>query len=113
MGEYLAHSAQKGFPAQTYKDHVQGVQVRGMRYAKEAEEYYFEDNTKISDVVYVSSQYHDLGKLEDVNQEVLRTGSSQKLPINHVDAGCAALLQQKAALSTLAVYAHHRGLPDM
>lgn len=113
MGEYLAHSAQKGFPAQTYKDHVQGVQVRGVRYAKEVEKYYCEDNTKISEMVYVSSRYHDLGKLEDGNQKVLRTDSSSKLPINHVDAGCAALLQKKAAFSALAVYAHHRGLPDM
>lgn len=113
MAEYLAHSAQKGFPAQTYKDHVQGVQKRGIGYAKEAEEYYFKGDAEISNVVCVSARYHDLGKLEEENQKVLRANSSSRLPINHVDAGCAALLKQKAALPALIVYAHHRGLPDM
>ena len=70
MAEYLAHSAQNGFPAQTYKDHVQGVQKRGIGYAKEAEEYYFKGDAEISNVVCVSARYHDLGKLEEENQKV-------------------------------------------
>ena len=37
-----------------------------------------------------AAEFHDLGKLDDVNQEVLRTNSGKML--NHVDAGVAHLL---------------------
>lgn len=113
MDEYLAHSAKEGFPPQTYRDHVEGVRERGMRYAQEAGKYCIESAAGLSDTVRISAQYHDLGKLADENQRVLRTNCSARLPVNHVDAGCAALLDRKAVLSALAVYAHHRGLPDM
>lgn len=113
MEEYLAHSAQNGVPAQSYKDHVRGVRERGVRYAQEAGKYCFMGDACLSDAVRISAFYHDLGKLEDENQKVLHTNSSIKLPINHVDAGSAVLLSRGNTFSALAVYAHHRGLPDV
>lgn len=63
----------------------------------------------------LAAEYHDLGKLDPNNQIVLACGTG-KLPINHVDAGAAYLLQGKTSLDTFAallVYAHHRGLPGL
>lgn len=57
--------------------------------------------------------YHDLGKLESENQEVLRTEETGPLPINHVDAGVAHLLSVGQTEAAIAIYAHHKGLCDM
>lgn len=57
---------------------------------------------------------HDLGKLNPDNQaELHRTKKRVPLPINHVDAGTAVLLQQDDQYAALNVYSHHRGLPNM
>jgi len=59
--------------------------------------------------------YHDLGKLDVENQEVLSGKKSAKaLPVNHVDAGTAYLLQDDniSIFSALVIYAHHIGYPN-
>ena len=115
MTEYLAHSAKGDCPAQTYSAHIQGVCHRAVRYAEEAERYSPNNKRILKSIVQLSALLHDLGKLDEQNQKILhRTGNIRsKLPVNHVDAGCAALKLMRKPYSALAVYAHHRGLPNM
>jgi CRISPR-associated endonuclease/helicase Cas3 len=60
--------------------------------------------------------YHDLGKLDERNQEVLEICSGRPLPLNHVDAGTAYLLKPSGdgarPFAAMLVYSHHRGLPS-
>ena len=115
INSLLAHSAKDGYPAQTYEAHIRSVYEKAACYAKEAEYYAAKINGALSVAVQNSALLHDLGKLEEQNQNVLRSFDNKQhhLPINHVDAGCAALKAENCLYSALTVYAHHRGLPDM
>jgi CRISPR/Cas system-associated endonuclease/helicase Cas3 len=114
---YLARSAAlEDLPPQSYLKHVLHVLVRGRCYLRKALRYAHgldADARALLRILELASEYHDLGKLFDENQEVL---SGQKrtrpLPVRHTDAGVAFLLQRKAYLSALLIYAHHAGLPD-
>ena len=115
MIEYLAHSAKGDYPPQSYAAHVEGVLRRAVQYAGEAEKYALKCRGQLKNVVRHSAVLHDLGKLGDVNQECLcaSSGKNRHLPENHVEAGSAALIAAGSLYSALAVYSHHRGLPDM
>lgn len=111
--EYLAHSAKEGLEAQTYEDHITGVMRRAVDYASEASQYSTVESCTLVETACQCAIWHDLGKLDDQNQAVLRgIVKGKHLPINHVDAGCAELLKNGQLYAALAVYAHHRGLPD-
>lgn len=111
---YLAHSKKDNSSPQTYADHVEGVYTRAVKYAKEAEAYALKTNGLLCSVAGCSAIWHDLGKLDDKNQAVLRGESpGSHLPVNHVDAGTAALIKQNCPYSTLNVFAHHRGLTEI
>jgi CRISPR-associated endonuclease/helicase Cas3 len=64
----------------------------------------------------LAGEYHDLGKVDPDNQQVLhKPNSRQSLPVKHWDAGVAALFQRgptQDPAAAVAVYAHHRGLPN-
>jgi CRISPR-associated endonuclease/helicase Cas3 len=62
--------------------------------------------------VCTSAEYHDLGKIDTANQEVLSNKSQEKLPIKHEDAGTAFLLKRHLP-AALCVFAHHGGLPSI
>ncbi len=113
--EYLAHSAKRNHPAQTYAAHVEGVYCRASKYANEVERYALKCCGQLKNIVQRSAFWHDLGKLDDENQAVLHdlSAKNKHLPINHVDAGSAVLISNDNLYSALAVYSHHRGLPDM
>lgn len=112
----LAHSARDGVPAQTYQQHIENVYRQASLFAAEADHFAADRSGQLQKVVSVAAEYHDLGKLDNENQQVLHmTGKTPKnLPVNHVDAGTAYLLTQKqnAAWSAISVYSHHRGLPN-
>ncbi|MBN1807168.1 MAG: CRISPR-associated endonuclease Cas3'' [Sedimentisphaerales bacterium] len=115
--EPLAHSAKpdRNIPEQSYSDHVGNVLKLAEHNAKQAWHYYHggEEFTK---VVCLAAEFHDLGKLDEANQRILQSISSERhLPINHVDAGVAALLipADANASAALLVNAHHAGLPDI
>lgn len=111
--EYLAHSGKDDCPPQTYRDHVEGVSRRALKYAAEAGRYASEGEESLVSAVRESAELHDLGKLEGKNQDTLHNaGKARHLPVNHVDAG-SAVLKNINVFSALAVYAHHRGLPNM
>ena len=115
MGPLLAHSAQNNFPAQTYEAHICGVSEKASQYAAEAERYAVKSPGVLTAVVQKSAPLHDLGKLDEQNQSVLHRSDSGQLhlPINHVDAGSAALIAEGSLYAALMVYSHHRGLPDL
>lgn len=115
MEDYLAHSAKMEYPAQTYLAHIQGVDMRAVQYAKDVEQHAKYLKNELHDIVHDAACLHDLGKLETENQMVLRGhGQDQRhLPINHVDAGSAALVKNGYGYAALAVYSHHKGLPNM
>jgi CRISPR-associated endonuclease/helicase Cas3 len=118
MDKYLARSPkpEKGIPAQTYKQHVSEV-IRMANYFAEKAAAYTSFGPLLRNVVGYAAEYHDLGKLDDGNQKVLRTVGKGSLPIKHWDAGAAHLMAdpKKLAnkLAALFVHSHHEGLPPL
>jgi CRISPR-associated endonuclease/helicase Cas3 len=111
---YYARSASKTAPRQPYLKHVLHVLVRGRCYLRKVLHYaQVWDAKAIRRIYELAAEYHDLGKLDDENQNILE-GDKQasRLPIPHADAGVAHLLAQNAPTSALLVFAHHAGLPD-
>ena len=111
----IAHSARKKYPPQTYEAHVRGVCERAGKYAAEAECYSVKANGILSTIVRDSALLHDLGKLEERNQSVLCEQSRRRrhLPVDHTDAGSAALQKMGSGCAAMLVYSHHQGLPDL
>lgn len=111
----IAHSARKKYPPQTYEAHVRGVCERAGKYAAEAECYSVKANGILSAIVRDSALLHDLGKLEERNQSVLCEQSRRRrhLPVDHTDAGSAALQKMGSGCAAMLVYSHHQGLPDL
>lgn len=111
----LAHSARKNYPPQTYEAHVRGVCERAGKYAAEAECYSVKANGILSTIVRDSALLHDLGKLEERNQSVLCEQNRRRrhLPVDHTDAGSAALQKMGSGCAAMLVYSHHQGLPDL
>jgi hypothetical protein len=75
------------------------------------------NNVDFIETLNMAAAFHDLGKLCTENQEVLsgrkRISKGVNLPINHVDAGATHLYNECLSNSSMLVYAHHRGLPDV
>lgn len=65
------------------------------QYAAEVEQFAADSSGQLQKVVSWAAEYHDLGKLDEENQKVLRGEGKalKKLPVNHVDAGTAYLLK--------------------
>lgn len=112
---YLAHSAKNGHPAQSYKDHVENTTKLALRFAQEMKTYCRKDAAQLDNILCLAASCHDLGKLDERNQSVLRGEVKERhLAVNHVDAGAAFLKQYKqdALLSLRLVSGHHQGLFD-
>jgi CRISPR-associated endonuclease/helicase Cas3 len=111
---YYARSASDNAPRQTYLNHVLHVLVRGRCYLRKIFCYTEGWNIKAIGRIYeLAAEYHDLGKLDDENQNVLAGDKkASRLPISHADAGVAHLLSIDAPTSALMVFSHHLGLPD-
>ncbi|MFP7755226.1 CRISPR-associated helicase/endonuclease Cas3 [Thermodesulfobacteriota bacterium B35] len=110
----LAHSAQKGTPEQCYRDHVQAVSRKSLANVEGALNFFSGEEDEKDALLHAigsGASLHDLGKVDERNQEVLATpGSGGRLPVNHADAGTAWLLRQRALNGALLVYCHHSGL---
>src|SRR5262245_14328029 len=85
----LAHSPRGPVPAQPYLLHVDNVEGRAVENARRATAYYSGDATPFVGAVKAAALYHDLGKLDEDNQDVLRRESVDPLPVRHEDAGVA------------------------
>lgn len=106
----LAHSPRDGVPAQTYHEHITNVRQVAVCNARCAIKFYNGNDKTFVDWVDAAALDHDLGKLAQVNQEVLKTSSKRPLPIHHQDAGVASLLERNYTDSAVLVAAHHAGL---
>lgn len=111
---YYARSASETAPCQPYLEHVQHVLDRGSCYLCKVLHYTQNWDAKaIRRIFELAAEYHDLGKLDDENQNVLAGNKkASRLPIPHADAGVAHLLAQDSFTSALLIFAHHTGLPD-
>lgn len=115
--EPLAHSAREKekILAQLYKDHVENVVFKAINNVSEAVYYYGGKGEQLMSAVRLAATFHDLGKLDQENQNVLSSGAiKKKLPIDHQDAGAAYLCSPSlhSPIAGCLVAAHHSGLPD-
>lgn len=106
----LAHSPRRGNPGQTYFEHVSNVSNNAICNAQSAADFYTGDCDTFVSGIGKAALYHDLGKLDKANQDVLERDSRNPLPIEHVDAGVAALWELRWKESVVLVAAHHVGL---
>lgn len=114
---YLAHSArrQHGIAEQTYAAHVANVIDAAVENADRVARHTSRYGELLRTAVRSAAEFHDLGKLDDFNQDILRSNRGKMS--NHVDAGVAHLLEgPRSAAGTVAaltVFAHHAGLPSI
>ncbi|MGH9906271.1 MAG: CRISPR-associated helicase/endonuclease Cas3, partial [Pyrinomonadaceae bacterium] len=116
--KYLAHSAkrEKGIPAQEYGDHIQASRRLARRYSEKCGRFSPIFGKALTAAATLAGEFHDLGKLDELNQEVLAGNSGKKLPVPHVDSAAAYLLKQRdqaSMFAALVCYSHHRGLPSL
>lgn len=109
---YIAHSANEKYsiPEQTYTDHVSGVYHRVLENLNKVKPF-VQDYPLLCRIVIQAAIYHDMGKLCDNAQDVLKKSDGRKMP-NHVDAGVAYLLstgRKDDKLAAWIIHAHHRG----
>lgn len=113
---YLAHSARNDQPAQFYQEHIKNVQRDACCNAENAAQYAVHHGETLKVSVALAAPVHDMGKLDEKNQEALHQESKcGRLPLHHQDAGVAFLktTQENFLYPQLAVSAHHSGLPDI
>lgn len=110
--EPLAHSARDGAPEQTYRDHVGNVRRYSALFAQDAGAFSPKWKQSFLAAVERAAAYHDLGKLDELFQEVLRHNRKNKHGFNHVEAGTTHLLRLKQFEAAFVAYAHHIGLPS-
>src|SRR5271166_6259888 len=70
--EPLAHSARDGAPQQSYREHVGNVCRYSALFARDAAAFSPKCRAAFLAVVESAAAYHDLGKLDEVFQDVLR-----------------------------------------
>lgn len=105
----------KYIPAQTYREHIEGVMSRENRYLEELSPYCLSGEL-LRSICLFSGMYHDLGKLDEENQKILSGNKKSKgaLPIPHWDAGVALLDFKNIInyLSSFLIFGHHKGLKN-
>lgn len=111
----LARSKGQGHEQQTYADHVLGSLEFVKRFAGEAVPYakHLPQNL-LFHTLYNAVLFHDLGKLDSLNQEALKGGPNTQLPVSHEDAGAAYWLTDETPcfVAAVLIYSHHKGLTN-
>ncbi len=111
MSEPLAHSARNGAPEQWYRHHVGNVISFAMSFGREATTHCPKWRDGFLDVLEMAAHYHDLGKLDDVFQDVLAHNRQSNRGLLHWDAASAHLFPL-CTEAAVAAYSHHKGLPS-
>ena len=113
---YYAHSPREGILAQPYKAHIEDVVKRATKIAEKLAIYGAIDGDLLILLADASSRYHDLGKLEMENQNVLSGKvQSRHLPYHHQDAGVAHFKSDDCfcIIAAAIISSHHAGFPNM
>lgn len=107
--EFLGHSANGEISPQSYKDHVEGVMRRACKSAEAATLHNPKLRDSLLSVVKYSSEYHDLGKIIESNQDVLHgLVKASRLPVCHFIHGSYLLRSKmKQVLSSFVSASHH------
>ena len=118
MPKYAAHSPDLmlSILTQSYEDHVHNVRRMAINNALNAIPNDSPFRNMFLNVVGLSADRHDLGKLDDLCQPILQGYKECKLPINHVDAGVKDLTDNCTMtnfLAALSVLSHHYPLPNL
>lgn len=108
--EFLAHSPKGCIPSQTYANHVENVRYRALSNAHKASAFFRGDVKTLVAYIEAAAIYHDLGKLDTANQEVLKKESRKPLVVAHEDAGVCRLDQLGQQEAAILVHSHHAGL---
>ena len=111
--EPLAHSARDGAQEQTYREHAGNVFREATLFARAAAALSPKWCDSFVAAVERAAAYHDLGKLDELFQEVLRHNRKNKHGFNHVEAGTAHLLRLKQFEAAFTAYSHHIGLQSV
>lgn len=111
--ELLAHSARRGAPEQSYRGHVANVRRLASKFARDAAAHSERWREPFQAVVELAAAYHDLGKLDEIFQDILHRNRANQEGFNHVEAGTAHLLKLKQGEAALCCFAHHIGLPSL
>ncbi|MEI7821266.1 MAG: DEAD/DEAH box helicase family protein [Verrucomicrobiota bacterium] len=111
--EPLAHSARDGAQEQTYREHADNVFREATLFARAAAALSPKWCDSFVAAVERAAAYHDLGKLDELFQEVLRHNRKNKHGFNHVEAGTAHLLRLKQFEAAFTTYSHHIGLQSV
>ena len=90
----LAHSSRpkQGIPEQEYAEHVRAVEEAARTYARDAARFWSGDRSGFEESAASAGRVHDLGKVDEKNQAVLRSTKREALWVSHEDAGVKYLL---------------------
>lgn len=100
----IAHSATDRAPAQLYVDHVKNVIDMALGHLSRMLRYYNGsiDPLVLTEIVRECSRFHDLGKLMDICQAILRGDATGKM-FNHVDPGVAHIISEISQIRSPAI----------
>lgn len=111
---WLAHSAPPNAPdkgPQPYEDHVAGVRhgagLRANRMLEFGSGSLRDREQALLNTLDFASEFHDLGKLDDDIQAVLRAGRGGRLQWDHMDAGIAFAQIEQQEMAAWLIRAHH------
>ncbi len=115
----IAHTAPKDKPnlaLHLYKDHIHEALTYGLsvfEYVLSFSSLSKKDKFNLYQTLFAAIMLHDLGKLDERNQQVLTGQKNGRLPIDHIEAGVALAQIMKNELLAWLIRGHHApGLPS-
>ena len=115
----VAHSVPKEHPgrkAHLYSEHISEALQYGLAqldHLLSFSHFSPEEKEQIKDSVIAALMLHDMGKLDDLNQEILKGEKNGRLPVDHIEAGVAVAASIQNELMGWLIRGHHApGLPS-
>ncbi|EFK09596.1 CRISPR-associated endonuclease Cas3-HD [delta proteobacterium NaphS2] len=115
----IAHSAPKKHPGRKphlYSDHISEALQYGLSqldHLLSFSNFSSQEKERIRDSVVAAIMLHDMGKLDELNQEILKGEKSGRLPVDHIEAGVAIAASIQNELMGWLIRGHHApGLPS-
>lgn len=116
---YVAHTPPKEnpeLPPHPYADHIKEMVGYGYELLRYILAYSSMEDDKKNELLQTFTavlMLHDMGKLDEENQDILQGRKKGKLPIDHIDAGVAAAAFMGNELAAWLIRGHHApGLPS-